>query len=562
MRDRSYLLLIPVAALLAVLPLVARGCSCGHDFEFHLLNWLEVGSQWKQGIPLPHWEFTAAWNSGEPRFVFYPPLSWIIGALLGLVLPWAAVPATFIWLALALCGFTMHRLAREWTRDGNACFAACFYIVNPYMLFTSFERSALGELLAAAWIPLLLLAILRPRITIPGIALPVTLLWLTNDPAAVIGCYTLALLAAFRVIRTSRVSPSTRAPLREAARIAAGLGAGLALAGFYLLPAIAEQRWVRIGMTAVKGTRVQDNFLFGRFGGPSHQAILRTASLCSIALLLLIAILAAASYRGAWRPGESESDYRRFAILSLSLLSAAGAFVLTAPSAFLWRHLPELKYLQFPWRFNLILGAAAAALLALALSRIRLKPPSVLILSLALPLVLGLSGDLLFRQLCNRGNDVKTLVAGFYSGNNIGPRDDYPPAGSDSQSTGHSNPAAWIAAAPVAPAPPGIPRSYSVVLADRLHFDVASPVPAFLVINLRDYPAWRIAINGILAPGHPHRPDGLIALPIPAGRSKIDIVYALTSDRIIGWLLTAFAAAVLLVVWRKDRLPLAQASWK
>ena len=47
--------------------------------------------------------------------------------------------------------------------------------------------------------PLLLLAILRERITIAGIAMPVALLWLTNDPAAVMGCYTLALLGALRV---------------------------------------------------------------------------------------------------------------------------------------------------------------------------------------------------------------------------------------------------------------------------------------------------------------------------------------------------------------------------
>ena len=38
-------------------------------------------------------------------------------------------------------------------------------MANPYMLFTAYERTAYAELLAAAWIPLLLLAVLRERVT-------------------------------------------------------------------------------------------------------------------------------------------------------------------------------------------------------------------------------------------------------------------------------------------------------------------------------------------------------------------------------------------------------------
>src|ERR1035437_10016356 len=222
MRDRRHFVLIPLAALLAVLPLILRGTSCGHDFGFHLCNWLEVSSQWKQGVLFPHWEFTAAWDSGEPRFIFYPPLSWIIGAALRLFLPWIAVPTVFIWLALTASGFTMHRLTREWTTSSNALIAACFYMVHPYMLFTFYERAAYAELLAAAWIPLLLLSILRPRLTISGIAIPICLLWLTNATAAVIGCYTLAVLGLVRVLFSYRDAQGPKTHLREAAIIAAG----------------------------------------------------------------------------------------------------------------------------------------------------------------------------------------------------------------------------------------------------------------------------------------------------------------------------------------------------
>jgi hypothetical protein len=37
-RDRLPYLLIPLAACIAILPLILHGCSCGHDFDFHLLS--------------------------------------------------------------------------------------------------------------------------------------------------------------------------------------------------------------------------------------------------------------------------------------------------------------------------------------------------------------------------------------------------------------------------------------------------------------------------------------------------------------------------------------------
>ena len=53
---------------------------------------MEVLRQWHQGVAYPHWAASANYGAGEPRFVFYPPLSWMLGALLGLVMPWTWTP--------------------------------------------------------------------------------------------------------------------------------------------------------------------------------------------------------------------------------------------------------------------------------------------------------------------------------------------------------------------------------------------------------------------------------------------------------------------------------------
>lgn len=561
MRGRGHFLLIPLAALLAVLPSLAQGPSCGHDFAFHLRSWLEAESQWRQGVPIPHWDFTAAWNSGEPRFIFYPPLSWTLGALLTFLLPWAAVPAAYLWLALAACGFTMHRLARLWTTPENSLAAAGFFMVHPYMLFTLYERAAYAELLAAAWIPLLMLAVLRPRLRARGIAGAVALLWLTSAPAAVMGCYALAILAVGRVALSWRAEKSARIALQEAATIAAGALLGLGLAAFYILPAAYEQRWVHIGFPFLAGVRYQDNFLFGRVGTVSHVAILRTVSFCAVALLAASGIFAVISAgreaaSGDWR--EAGGGRRGRSIACLVLLVGAAGFLLTSPSAPLWRHVPWLAYIQFPWRICAVLGACAAALLALALPGKTLpgnkRAPASLVLAgvltgvMAGVLALTLAGDRWFRQYCHADQKAGALAEGFYTGSARDAYDDYNPIGSDPAALGHDNPAYWLAPTPEAPAE-GSGDSisdaggYSLALARRLHFAVSAAAPEFLILSLRDYPVWRVAINGRTAAERTPRKDGLIALPIAAGVSRIDIAYRWPADQIAGWALTLLSIA-------------------
>ena len=89
----------------------------------------------------------------------------MLGAILTLIFPINLCPIIFIWIALLASGLTFHRLASEFASPNAALLASTLYLANPYMLFTAFERTAYAELLAAAWIPLLLLALLRPTPT-------------------------------------------------------------------------------------------------------------------------------------------------------------------------------------------------------------------------------------------------------------------------------------------------------------------------------------------------------------------------------------------------------------
>src|SRR4029077_9350537 len=98
-------------------------------------------------------------------------------------------------------------------------------------------------------------------------------------PAAVMIHYSVALLLV--VIAWQRRSP--RVLLVGAAAVLLGA----ALAAFYLLPAVYEQKWVNIAEAVSAGYRPQDSFLFVHTADAEHDAFNRVVSWIAIAEIML-----------------------------------------------------------------------------------------------------------------------------------------------------------------------------------------------------------------------------------------------------------------------------------
>ncbi|MBB5064824.1 hypothetical protein [Granulicella mallensis] len=575
-KMRRHHILLPLAALLATLPLLLHGCSCGHDFGFHLQSWLEAAQQLRHGTLYPHWAWTAAYNAGEPRFVYYPPLSWMLGALLTLLFPISATPAIYTWIAFTAAGFAMHHLARQYTSPNAALLAAALYMANPYMLFNAFERTAYAELLAAAWIPLLLLAVLRKHPTVQGIAIPVALLWLTNAPAAVMACYMLALLAAVRLIAAYRVSKKTFSPkpFPLLLTISTGTVLGLALPAFYLVPAAYERRYVQIAMAIIPNMRFEDNFLFGHTADVPHNVVLHTISLLAVVLLLLtLGTIAVLLYRapkaGCAQEARASASHQEPGTPGpyLALLTVVIVFLLVPISTPLWRYLPDLAFLQFPWRLLTILSAVLVFAIALLLPRGDRSRKPMLIAAPVCVLALSLLGITLYRQACEATGLPSATAALFSTHHGVPPTDEYTPNEADNDVLRSNDPGYWLTPNPAAFAPGTIPNpaatdpnfsgelpvEQTVSAQAPRHLVLNLAQPETLVLNLRDFPDWRLTRNGTELPAHLQRDDGLLAIALPSGPSTIDIAWHYTLDQQLGIAISACALALLGLTFLRSR---------
>jgi hypothetical protein len=558
MPARAHRILIPLAALLVILPILLTGPSCGHDFDFHLLSWLEAATQFAH-LHYPHWAYTPAYNAGEPRFLFYPPISWSLGALLGLILPWKLVPAAFTFIALTLSGFTAHALARRYATPTAATFAALIYLANPYMLFTAYERTAYGELLAAAWLPLLFSAALAPRIRIPALALPIALLWLTNAPAGVMGCYALAIITLIRLILFSLPDDNSRHPERcegplyfvlRHPRLQIALPTlvatllGLTLAAFYLVPAIANRPYIQSDMATIEGMRIVDNTLFHHMAPATednlaHDAVLHTASIIALSLLAAIAV----TLLGLRRTLPSS-------LFPLPFLCLLIAFLLTPSSLPIWAHTPQLRFLQFPWRLTAILVAILIPLAAKVLSRIKWTLPFSLF---PLPLLLILPAWHLFHQPCDSEDTVEARVGLYHSPFGSEPTDEYTPTTADNDSLAKTNPPYWLA--PIDSPNQPAPKAFAPGQAPT-HLTLTLPTPQILILNRRAFPGWHLTLNGNPAPDpRGTRDDGLITLPLPTGTSNITLTYRSTPDQPVGLALSLLAIIITAFLARRSSPP-------
>jgi hypothetical protein len=544
------LVLSLAASLLIVAPFFWLGSASGHDFEFHVASWIDVAGQWKEGIVFPRWVEWANHGFGEPRFIFYPPLSWLLGAALSFVVPWSYVPVAFIVLVQTFAGLSAFALARRVLPERAALFGAVCYAANPNALLIIYMRSDYAELLASAFFPLLFLSALQlggflesrsgsVSRAAAAFSFAFAAVWLSNAPAGVMASYSVALLFAWIAFSEKSWWPLVRG--------AGGIALGFGLSAFYLVPAAYEQRWVNIAQALSSGLLPAQNFLYSMIDDPEHTLFNWIASTTAVVLIVLTGIAALAARRRT--PSETPVATEEKVWRALLLLGAVATLLMLRPTSILWAVLPKLRFVQFPWRWMSIVGVPFAYFLAAAAAKSRFR--WVWVSSVLIALAAG--ATFFVRATWWDSDDVATLRAGVAAGTGFEGVDEYDPVGDD-----HYNLPEKAPEVSVLPDSSGTVGGATVLVqrwtATEKRLRVTAVAPVRIALRLLNYPAWHVDVNGSRLIPESAADSGQMILELPAGESRVDVHFVRTADRTLGALLSlaGLLVAMLLGFRRKQ----------
>jgi 6-pyruvoyl-tetrahydropterin synthase-like protein len=554
---KDWLLAVAVSfatALAVISPFFWLGDASGHDFSFHAASWMDVAAQWRQGIFYPRWNEGANFGFGEPRFIFYPPLSWMFGAALSFVVRWEYVPGVFIVLTQMLAGVSAFVLARRLVSRNGALIAAVCYAANPYALLIVYMRSDFAEQLAMVFFPLLLLVALelfglleagRVRKQGCGIlrfALVFAAVWLTNAPAAVVATYSLGLLCVYATYIRKAAQPLAVG----ACSIALGFG----LSSFYLIPAWYEQRWVSINQALVVGLRHSENFLYAVTKDREHDAFNHIASSAAVLMMVLTIVFGAMSFE-KWKKMPGEPGQRR-SWNAMVLVLGASVFLMVPISNIFWNLMPELRFVQFPWRWMSILAVPFACFAGAAISQRFATRIGVSLIIAALLAVLGGAAAYMVRHTWWDTEDIPVLQEAIGKDEGFEGVDEYDPEGDDHSSLPENSPRVEILAPEETDSDRVDLRVGARINIDRWSAEekklrVSLNEPARLSLRLLNYPAWQVRVNGEEQKFEQAEQNGEInpiVLPLSAGDSEIEVRFIRTTDRTIGAALSGASALV------------------
>jgi hypothetical protein len=532
------LLAVPVCT-----PLFCSSVLWGHDAFVYFPRLEEFDQSITHGVMLPRWAPDLGRGTGQPLFIFSPPMFYYFGEvwrLLGFDFVTAVNLACV--LVVMLSAVTMFLLARLYFGDAGGWLGAAAYLYAPYFAIDLYVRSALAEFAAFPFFALALYGFgayakyQRTRHWVIGVIAYACVLF-CHFPAALI--FTPVLLGLLCV--TVWMEKSWTVAWRQASGFLLGLG----LSALVWVPGMALRQYVAMNR-AVEGYGRYSNhlvYLHQLFYSPwgYGTSVAGPDDGMSFALgwshLLLIVV--------AWvwisrNPGLGDRRLLRF----FGFAGAALCIVMLQESEWFWDHAPLLQYAQYPWR---LLGPVAicTAMLIASLGRpllsVALRWRALAITAaMALLIVPNLSHlhskqpvdvDLGFstpRQLSVRGFDVTAM-------GEVSPR--------------------WMTAPPAYSPFAARVRSGDAEFRQPLRtaFDwsssARSKVASIIEMQTAWFPGWEVRVDGrpvLAGPGL----SGLITFALPPGDHMVNVRYGRTATEKLAAAVSMGSLILMLVLAR------------
>jgi hypothetical protein len=549
MLGRVLVALLLAAALAPVArPFAGPGFPQGHDAVAHLTNTYRFDRAFEQGQFPVRWVEGIEYGRGQPLFNFYQVGFYYLvelGHQLGLRLSTAyrAAPVFLYWLGAAF----MYLLLRRPYGMSAAAAGTLAFALSPYLIVDVFVRAAYPECAAIAFAVGTLWAAdaflcTGSRWSLALVAILSALMLVCHLPATLIATP----MIAAHVMHRAAVSPAARSHLRW---LGAAMGVGIGISMFYLMPALAELSMVGIrrltqGHGDFHGQFVSmpqsTHFLWSyawKYDGssvtdpsnlmPAHVNLVQWAAMLAACGVSVAAILKR-------RPAAIGGllTWLSIAVLSIFMMSALAQPV--------WEALPPLAFIQFPWRFFLLMSVAGGVLVAMLISRLKSRTARIV----AFLLIAAVHLHLYERRLrpATYIPEAETQIdQAHWSETMVARRVGFVERAYDAVDVSSDNPvdARWT-----------VVRGSATVQAARtddahLVLTVSGAEPSIVRVNTPAFPGWRVSVDGADVGFRQEPGSGYMLVDLQPGTHTLETRFENTPVRRAGNLASLFSLLML-----------------
>lgn len=552
--------------LVGILPTLSDGVIRAADAPLHMHRIFAMTTLLQHGILWPRWAPWFHLGYGYPVFNFYPPGTFYLGGLLGLLgiaAPVAlALLGAFSW---ALGSLGTYGLARRFLPAPGALLAAMLWAYAPSRLYEVWHQGSMPQMMASALIPWVLWGLLRcaeqpSRRSSVALALALAGMILSHQPITL----AMGLFAAPAALLLPLWFARRRgALLRRWLSVGAGLALAGGLAAIFLIPLVAELRYIESAQQAPDVIPyLISNFLqpWQVFMQPLPADLTDMRFEMPETLGLLGGALALGGLTALLR------GRRWGALLALLAALALAIFILLPPSLPLWEAVPFMAQLRFPGRllrFGALFVALAGGAALLWLPR-RWQMPALGVgltaaLLAALPLVYPNQAFAYYPNL-SALDEVRMEEREYNWGTTS--YDEFNPIWGEKPGWDAAiEPETYIAdPLRVFVNRLDMIRQYPELQVEELggmryRITVASARP----VRFRQFyfPGWTATVNGQPAEVYPEDEVGQITLDLPAGTHEVALAYTGTAAQALGagMTLASIAAAAALAFIRTKGAP-------
>jgi hypothetical protein len=542
-------IVICAGATLIFLPIIIRGFPNGEDAYVHYRWAVEFKAVLGEHVSLyPRWLGLANNGAGSPTMLYYPPLPFFVTAAFDFVLgDTLRALSLSCWLAMALAGAAMFVFSRRLVSPRWALAAALFYMAAPYAVFDLYQRSALSEYWSFAWLPLILDATCRvvERTSLRAIiylSASYAALLLTHLPLAFA---VTMLLPIFAVALTRQLKPLLR--------LAASFLLGAGLSAVYLLPVLVERGYVRADRTL--RIRYVNYFLFEHLGrafraplfpGVDERrfVVVEATTLVALSLPVLLALSLIVIFR-LRRSALVVATKRQ--LVAVSIIAVLSLLMTTRLSSFIWKAVPQLPYLQFPFRWLVIATAATCLLMIVAMAALFPLNRTGAALAILFVIALGFGLRMSLLAMTRASYDRAMFEAGL-SEIEV---PEYRPVWWSKQKHVDTSEPDKFASSPILVRQGD--ANVEVIDAEGMRQSYTITAWTETTVNLRTlyFPGWVAREDTLPIPIEPNE-DGNIQFTVDFGIHHVTLSFEDTRPRRIGQRVSQIALLVLIVMWIKE----------